>query len=621
MRPYFPPVDQMQSINLRNALLRALENAKKTGVLGRDCVIRKTMLDDCRGERLEEVLSHFSTAVLKKVVEGDMRSASAHPPISLCLALQSKHNEHGDLELKTLILAHKVSLRRLLAQKRDMKYKFRSYCDLLNVAECAISRRTEAVRAKEADSKRDTLSNSTRIELRRGVSMDWSGNANWMDTLLRGDSEVQGSGLFAMSFSDIWQHVQQGSLAEIDNGTPGLLGQLEERVKSQNDALAKWDAFRKETFGHASEKHHSSVQNQPDQGSRQKSIDFGFRAHADLQVEKMAKSHDVGLRGPPKLAQEHAEVIERLSNRLSTTRDSKSNFDRFIERLDAQSRHLAGVGKKPVLSTQSVADVSDVEDDLYEPEPAHIPVRTNRARLETLRRRSVKSEIVESETFHQFPAKKPSPAPPRRDDEDSIPRKRADLDLLPVEASIKVEPQPSASQAVAEGIISAMYLATPTPDKRPKKRPVLSLAQRARLSMAGRQSTFLDDEPDLPVPSTTKPIQHDATSTALTESDGIKSNPSDVDSMDLSSRTRLSMVGLEQAQKKAQLKRRRSLRQSSVPPRKEGVGGHFPTVEEQPSQDHHSGLAEELMLEEDMEAVFKSRPKMRTSPLGSPTKH
>ena len=61
----------MQSINLRAALLRALETAKKNGVLSRDSMIRKTMLDDCKGERLEEVLAYFSTAVLKKILEGD----------------------------------------------------------------------------------------------------------------------------------------------------------------------------------------------------------------------------------------------------------------------------------------------------------------------------------------------------------------------------------------------------------------------------------------------------------------------------------------------------------------------------------------------------------------------
>ncbi len=63
LQPFFPALEPLQSLNLRAALFRCLDQAKKNGVLGRDTVLRKTMLDECKGDRLEEVLAVFSIAV------------------------------------------------------------------------------------------------------------------------------------------------------------------------------------------------------------------------------------------------------------------------------------------------------------------------------------------------------------------------------------------------------------------------------------------------------------------------------------------------------------------------------------------------------------------------------
>jgi hypothetical protein len=86
------------------------------------------------------------------------------------------------------------------------------------------------------------------------------------------------------------------------------------------------------------------------------------------------------------------------------------------------------------------------------------------------------------------------------------------------------------------------------------------------------------------------------------------------------------MVGFEAAKKKAQLERRRSQRQSSRPTpaqaghRRDG-SSYFPAVDEE-AGDTTILLAEELMANEqdDYEAIFKSRPKIKTSPVGSPVK-
>jgi hypothetical protein len=98
---------------------------------------------------------------------------------------------------------------------------------------------------------------------------------------------------------------------------------------------------------------------------------------------------------------------------------------------------------------------------------------------------------------------------------------------------------------------------------------------------------------------------------------------------DLVARTRRSMAGFEAAKKKAQLERRRSLRNSKlgggpspstqVPA---GKGGYFPAVDEEEG-DSTLLIAEELISkgrDDDYEAVFMSRPKLKNSPVGTPTR-
>src|SRR5690242_9928153 len=109
LKPFFPPLDQVQSINLRAALLRSLELAKKSGALGRDAIVRKTMLDECRGERLEEVLSAFSSAVLKHVIAEELATSGEHSALALGLALEDRDYKSANTDLNIMVLAHKAS--------------------------------------------------------------------------------------------------------------------------------------------------------------------------------------------------------------------------------------------------------------------------------------------------------------------------------------------------------------------------------------------------------------------------------------------------------------------------------------------------------------------------------
>ncbi|OAQ65847.1 hypothetical protein VFPPC_07488 [Pochonia chlamydosporia 170] len=604
LKPFFPAADQIQSVNLRSALLRLLETAKKNGILGRDSVIRKTMLDDCKGERLEEVLAYFSTAVLKKVLEEDIRASGDYPPVAMGLAFENKGYTGDNTELNALVLAYKSSLCRFLEHKENIRATYRDFGDLLSVKERGVARRLEAIRAKEADCNRDTLSNNAREEMRRLVRNNWSGNENWMQVLVQGDFADKRTGLLAMPFDRVWRRVQQGRLAEVEENSGGLLEQLDSRVRVQKERLARWDVFRKRTFGQLTQAPLSPSKQRALEKKPSRGIDFNFAAHVDLQVGKSI-SLGMGIGKTSKLNKEHEDLLEGLREDLSRIRSTDSLVLGNIQKGNFRRRYGGSFGQSTD-GAETISEISELEDEPYEPIPATIPIRTNRTKLQSLRRHPVKPQMRHSEVFNQSTSTTGSLSPPPQ-----APIRQQEIYRPPVEDFEDIEPPPSPTQNMADEILESMEHASPSPSKH-KQRPTLSLAQRTRLSMAGNHSPFLDEEPELPLrPATTN--KHGPTPPSESES----SKPADNEAMDLVSRTRLSMAGFEKAQKKAQVERRKSLRKSKVLPRKEG--SYFPKVQEE-EEKGHAELTEELIMEEDMEAVFKSRPKVKASPVGSPTR-
>lgn len=160
-------------------------------MLGRNSIIRKTMLDECRGERLEEVLAYFSAAVLKKVVAYDTERRCRSPAVAVELAFENRGHRGNNAELAALALAHKVSLRRFLERKELTRARYSDFAHLLGVKERAVARRNEAIHATEEHGV-EALSDSAREEMRWTVRNNWSGDERWIETLLLGDSRGKG---------------------------------------------------------------------------------------------------------------------------------------------------------------------------------------------------------------------------------------------------------------------------------------------------------------------------------------------------------------------------------------------------------------------------------------------
>ncbi|KAF5021750.1 hypothetical protein F66182_6200 [Fusarium sp. NRRL 66182] len=620
LKPFFPPLDQTQSINLRAALLRALETAKKSGVLGRDAIVRKTMLDECKGERLEEVLAAFSSAVLKHVVAQEVATGGEHTALALGLALEDRGYKSDNTDLNTVVLAHRVAISRILNSRAAAGSRFHDFADLLTTKERGIARRKEALEALDGGT---SISDDARQEMWRTLRNNWSGNERWMETLLYGDASVKKDALLGMPFDRVWRRVQQGRLGEFDEQETGLLEQLDTRVRVQRERLHKWQNFRDRLSGDQPKPSPSEAKRTE---SKENSIDFGFGAHEALHLGKASPRK--ATIGKPKLNEEYDGLVQSLDEELQKSKPQKSSALDFLQRRSAQAAPAINV-PDPAPGEEE-EDISELED---EDGFTETPIRPFRSKLESSKRLPVRPKLAHSDdsfvsvSSRARTLRKPSEdearifrassvertSSPEPEDEPVVATPPPEYDVSP-ELSPHLSPElqsspemiptkPSPTQELADQILESMDMASPSPTKRPKPRHTLSLAERTRLTMARGAFDFPEEEIDLPPPTPVESLTPEEPSQTSAE-----------DEFDLLARTRKSMAGFEKARQKAQLDRRRSLRKPKAPAKKEG--SYFPKVQEEDK----TVLVDEVLAQEDMEAVFRSRPKIKASPIPSPTR-
>ncbi|KAK1978149.1 HAUS augmin-like complex subunit 6 N-terminus-domain-containing protein [Colletotrichum cereale] len=644
LQPFFPPRDHVQSLNLRAALLRSLDQAKKNGVLGRDAVVRKTMLDECKGERLEEVLAVFSSAVLKKIVAQVSEAEGEYPAVAQQLALENRGYSAERTELITLALAHRASIANAMRRKDDARKQYNGLAELLNLKEAGITRRREEIKAASELSKGRDVSDDLKLDTWRAVRNNWAGNEQWMETLLYGDSNARKDGLLSAPFDRVWRRLQSGRLSELEDHGKGLLEQLDGRVRTQRERLAQWQHFQVKMFG---DRRNLPTNPAPQPKSTKRGINLAFDLHESLHLGQMSSRKQLAKKSPP-LTREYTSLLDDCEAEL--TQVSSAPLINLSEMLGPRSRQLekpdVNAGARESLGEETVSELSELEDDLQgintglrrlslhddAPRPGRSPGRPALTLSHETRRpiaitpSSLSPPLLppdsqtelsippptpplpeEEEVAEKLPSRLPSPSPPERE--------RKDFTVTFEGEDSSPEPPKSPTQELADQILNDIDNASPSPMKRSKPRHTLSLAERTRLSMA-RSSRSVRYDPDDEEEDNTLSLQPSLASINRQMED-ITINVTDED--DLVSRTRKSMAGFEAARQKAQLDRQRSLKKSKTRPR---TDSQIPVVEEETLQvdPDASILAEELMTAEDMEAVFRSRPRIKTSPAPSPSR-
>jgi hypothetical protein len=565
------------------------------------------MLDECKGERLEEVLAVFSTAVLKKVeTSGEHEVAIAQK-----LAMENISYTGDRNVLSTLILAHKASLSRTLIAKGVSKSNYDDFANLLKLKERQIARRHEQLKVLiEENRARGTISDGEAQDLRDKVQRSWTGSNEWLEAILYGDSRYEKDELLANSFDDIWEHIEDATVGDIeDQQRKGLLEQLETRIREQKHRLEKWQSFERTLLRGGNSK---PEEKSAGLGKESKGIDLGFGVHEALQLPRSPRKAE-GYK-PRVPLEEYSRLMEKLQADLANVgKPKKCDMTPKRNEVALRRRYL----ESPVLEPL----VSDCRNSTSNSDPdQHSP--------------GFEDYIIKS-AFQTFPSEDDSdrtdslptdlPKPPKGDNDliapslstPPAPRSVSSYSTMPPPSP----PSPSTSHRASD-ILAAVQTTSPSPAK---QRHVLSLAERTRISIS-RVSTktnshlYLEDFDDIPeippLPQNLKPTNQNShlppVSSSVTAHE------------DLIARTRQSLSNIAAVQKSAQLERRRSLKAAARAKRASYLPAKPLETTFEGADVNADGLDRRKLIEEaqeaDYEAVFKSRPKIKTSPESSPVK-
>jgi hypothetical protein len=656
LRPFFPPLEPLQSLNLRAALYRCLNELKKNGVLGRDSVLRKTMLDECKGDKFYEIMAIFSNVALKKVLTA--RDASEeNTAIARKLATATMLPVASQQSLLPLAIAHKASLVSILKKKEQRRRRYMEFEGMLDYKAEDINRRIR--KSKDTPrAQRPAVPQREAEAIKKQLKDNWIGNQKWLDIMLHGDDVQVGEAFLGSRFDKVWRMVEHGRKLEDVTPEAGLLENLQSRVQEQQVRLEKWKTF------------HQKLQKEKDQPSSTTSKasvvtkEFKFDDHLQLQLPSSKRdATETKSMQPSALQPEYEDILAEMNAELSRVSKVKAarpplsftrshtlssngrSPDRSRKNTLSDSRpEVPASPTQPTRPSHQMKNPSFEQAPVLLPSRRHVPITATPLDSEatlvghTSGLRSVQTIVdytespAEEEEFeHSEPeldATITLPDVPQEPSPPSLPV-AVEEPPQPVQRSPSPEPTPTypsepptpiveppelnAEEALAEQIVISIGDATPSPVKKPQPRMSMSLIDRTRMTMTRTNSFEPVAESPLPLPSPQLPepptIEADADRHAS-----------------LLERTRLSMIAMQSKPRQSlaphDKKDKRKSRSSLFPvnqfdtPR---TRKSFEIIEETKSTDPERTPKEALFSDEiDYDRVFKSRPRIATSPIFSP---
>ncbi|GIJ88821.1 hypothetical protein Asppvi_007749 [Aspergillus pseudoviridinutans] len=275
LRPFYPPLEPLQSVNLRAALSRVLSDLKKNGDLGRETIFRKSMLDDCKGEKVDELLAVFSTAVLRKVLASSL-DGLPNRAVRLSMAKGITPDEYQ--LMLPLILAHRVSLATMGERRSRIMAVHEKFSQVLD------SKKTQLDdRSKEGppDLPKDVANLDA---LARELKENWMGSEEWADTLLQGGARSSSDAFLELPFETAWSKANETTVEDLTvSTTPDLLVDLESRIARQRNRLQKW----REVASSMREKDSAAAQTS---GNAANTPPLAFKDHQALTVASISKA-------------------------------------------------------------------------------------------------------------------------------------------------------------------------------------------------------------------------------------------------------------------------------------------------------------------------------------------
>lgn len=299
-------------MNLRAALFRVLSDLKKNGDLGKETILRKSMLDDCKGEKFDELLAVFSTAVLRRVLTASINERQLNPALRLSLANGITLEEY-QLVLP-LLLAHRVSLGATGERRSRARGTFEKFSQLLDNKKVQLERKSQenpqSVPEEPADFNR----------LAEQVKTNWLGSEEWASNLLYGGSQTSSDAFLELPFSKAWAKANESTMEELKTGASrDLLLDLESRVSHQRDRLNRWCEF-------SSSAEKGGRPASPSNNSTRNNSSLAFKDHQTLTVASISKAvREPGSRALPTQEDQFLpsmnEALARIDGKQRSSRE------------------------------------------------------------------------------------------------------------------------------------------------------------------------------------------------------------------------------------------------------------------------------------------------------------
>jgi hypothetical protein len=606
------------------------------------------MLDECKGDKFFEILALFSSAVLKKVLalrEGTDRDDA----VARKLATASMLSVDEQRSLLPLAIAHKAALVNVLKRKEQKRKRYMEFQELLDtkakdmnrrIRECQDAQRTErpSVPQKEADA------------IKKQLRDNWIGDPKWLDVILHGDDVQAGDAFLHSRFDKVWRMVECGRKLEDVAPEIGLLENLQLRVQEQQERLQKWKAFHAEL---KTEKLDSKPQTLKVPAVAK---EFKFEEHLPYQLPTAkSKESDSKIIKDPVLRLDYQTLLDDMNSEL--LRVSRSKSIHSIASISRRRTSSSAVACSPARSRKTTRSEALVPEAATSPKrttrpqaatkkpsldvipvlprPRHVPTAGTPTDSEatlvglpsTMRSSITVANLIEAShqdnqhiaetdidsTASTSPPEAPASLSPAVNDlsyaeKQSPPPNSTPPYFTEPHTLLSEPPVFNAEELLAEEIVNAIGNATPSPVKKPQPRMSMSLMERTRMTMARTTSFDPMPEPPLPLPSPQLPEPPTV-------------EPETHRRATLLERTRLSMVAM-QSKPRVSLgpRERRQSRQSLFPVNQFDTPRNrksFELVEEENSAEK---TPKEVLFSDkvDYDRVFKSRPKIATSPVFSP---
>jgi hypothetical protein len=227
-------LEPRQSIQLRGVLQQQLSQLRTDGVLPRECTIRKGSLDDCIGEKFEELLLFFSTLVLRKTLESQGQLSTPARTLSVAASLDGDELH----AISSLSLAYSASLHASLAERQRYQQRLAGLCDKFRQEENDFeTRQSTAETCLASSTSQLTLQDVDIPSMKQQLRDEHNGDHVWLELAMNGSSEEGRRKIVEDEFEVIWKPTISGDDISYDVPANGLLADLEQRVTAQNARL------------------------------------------------------------------------------------------------------------------------------------------------------------------------------------------------------------------------------------------------------------------------------------------------------------------------------------------------------------------------------------------------